>query len=277
MFPWVYEFHWSFGHILFLTIFFSIITIVFTTLARALHRTYRDFTSGHAHHVAWEATFEELPAVSRLCRHTMNGEVRDRVCENGFDCRTCVMHPTFLAQHVPQMAGLPSVDSSSGVAIPQDRYYHRGHTWVKPDRFGTVVVGVDDIGERLLGSDRTPVLPQPGTVLHVGAPAIAFTTPQGTTRVVSPVDGVVIATGKDHSDWLLRLRPLGVEFDLRHLLRGSEVHAWVMHELQRLQMTLSSDDLGARLADGGELMKDMPKASPGTDWSSVRGEMFLEP
>jgi hypothetical protein len=95
-------------------------------------------------------------------------------------------------------------------------------------------------------------------------------------RILSPVDGEVIATGGEGADWFLKVKPSDSGKDLRHLLSGREAHAWLLRELERLQGTLSGVHGGITLADGGTLVEDIP-ASVGKDCSAVWEEMFLQP
>src|SRR5208283_580206 len=149
MFPWVYEFQWTAFHLTFLGVFFSVITVILFTVGMALFRTRQDFTTHHSEKVMWDATFEDLPAIARVCRHTMTGEVRDRVCPNEFDCRLCVTHEGLLVANPPSLSsGLPirEVEQLAGFDLPLDRYYHRGHAWARPEEDGTITVGLDSLG-----------------------------------------------------------------------------------------------------------------------------------
>jgi hypothetical protein len=91
-------------------------------------------------------------------------------------------------------------------------------------------------------------------------------------RVLCPVDGVVLQTGGPEDTWYLRVQPATKPADLRHLLRGEEVRAWVGKELDRLQM---AD--GAVLADGGVLVDEFIREVPESRRDSLLGELFLEP
>ena len=69
-------------------------------------------------------------------------------------------------------------------------------------------------------------------------------------------------------------RPLA---ELRHLLSGVEVRVWGLRELERLQRALGPSELGAALADGGELVQDVGEALPRDRYDALLGEMLLEP
>ena len=163
-----------------------------------------------------------------------------------------------------------------GFDLPQDRLYHRGHTWVRPEADGTLTVGLDDLARRLVGTPERVVLPAAGERLQVNGPAAALTTRGHEVRVLSPVDGTVVEASGEGPGFTLRVDPGGTP-DLRHLLSGAEVRAWALRELERLQRALGSSALGAALADGGELVADVGEALPGDRYDALLGEMLLEP
>ena len=140
-----------------------------------------------------------------------------------------------------------------------------------------MLVGLDDIGRKVFGKPDEAVLPKPGTVVQTNGTGWLLKRKGTMVRILAPVDGQVLETGGAGEGWFLRLRPLGDRPSVAHLLRGAEVEAWFMRELERLQVRLGTKELGASLADGGELLEDLPGQYPAADWDSVWGEVFLEP
>ena len=95
-------------------------------------------------------------------------------------------------------------------------------------------------------------------------------------RILSPVEGEVVATGGTPDGWYLKIRPAHQEFT--HLLRGKEVRPWLMREMERLQLTLGRErGLAPALADGGVPVDDMPQAHPQADWDGVWGTCSWSP
>ncbi|MBI3111570.1 MAG: hypothetical protein HYZ01_08365 [Ignavibacteriales bacterium] len=280
MLPWVYEFRWDLGHIIFLGVFYSVVILIAFTLVRALIRAIRDFKNHRVDHIMWQATFEDLPTPVRACRHELSGEVANRTCPNEFDCRECRTHELFLRKNPASPGGTTPRASGEeqlfGLSFPLDRYYDRGHTWVQPDKDGTVKVGLNDLGARLIGSVENVQLPVIGSRLEVHGTAWHVTRGGADTRILSPIEGTVVEVGGPGKGWYLKVRPEGMETAVRHLLRGAEIKPWLTRELERLQFALSADGVGMSLADGGVPVEDLPKSSPKTDWDAVWGEMFLE-
>jgi hypothetical protein len=195
------------------------------------------------------------------------------VCESGFDCRHCPEHERLEGLRRAQAAGQ---SEHFGFDLPLDRLYHRGHTWVQPEADGTVTIGLDDFARRLVGTPERIELPAPGTRLEVNGPAGRLTARGNDVRVLSPVDGTVVETRGEGAGVTLRV-DLGGVADLRHLLSGDEARAWALRELERLQRALGPREVGAALADGGELVADVGAALPRDRYDALLGEMLLEP
>ncbi len=269
MLPGIDGFHWTFGHIFFVSVFLCILTAIGVVAATSFWRAGRDLRSGRAGKIRWSMEFGELPARDRACRHALTGEAPGRVCPNAFDCRECANHAKFRQSEV---GGAGNV--VFGMEYPAHRYYHRGHTWVEPQKDGTLLVGLDEIGRRTLGRPDSCVMPAAGTVVYSNGDGWRMSKDGLDVRVLSPVDGTVVETSST-DDWCLRVRPLSEKPDLRHLLRGEEVAAWVGREIERLQIAMSGSAAPA-LADGGVLVDEFIHELPPARRDAVVGEVFLE-
>jgi glycine cleavage system H protein len=274
MLPWSYGFHWTTASVIFLGAFYTVLIVILTTLASAASRSWRDMRSHRAEEIRWHADFEDLPGRDRACRHQITGEVKRRMCPNAFDCRICETHPKLLARRA---AAGPAEQEIFGMPFPVDRLYHRGHTWARPEPDGTVAIGLDELARRVLGEPERVLLPPLGARLRANGTAWRIAKGGSDVRLLSPVDGEVIATRGPGDDWYLKVRPLEQPADLRHLLCAAEVKPWIMRELERLQIALGGTATSASLADGGVLVGDLGAACPAADWDAVYGEMFLQP
>ena len=277
MFPWNYGFHFGVASYIFLGAFYTVLVVVATTILNALWRAHRDLSKGKAEDIRWHSDFHDLPAADRTCRHVLTGEFKSRECPNAFDCRGCETHAKLVALH-PRGGGGESEAEIFGMSFPLDRMYHRGHTWARPEADGTVTVGLDDLGARLLGTPDAVDLPAPGSRVQANGTAFRIHKREADVRVLSPVDGEVVETGGVDRGFFLRVKPLDGAIDMRHLLRDGEVKPWLMRELERLQLALTMEGATTpSLADGGVPVADIAAAYPKTDWDAVCGEMFLEP
>jgi Glycine cleavage H-protein len=277
MLPWNYGFHWNLAHVIFLGAFYCVLATVAATVIAAMLRSRRAVRANRVEQIGWHADFHELPPRDRICRHVLTGEFTHRQCPNAFDCRQCETHAKLIARHSPAAAEQPEEDLF-GMRFPLDRYYHRGHTWVHPETDGTVTIGLDELGSRLLGTPESVALPQAGAHLQANGTAFRARKRDADVRVLSPVDGDVVETGGADRAWYLRVRPNSAsEPAFRHLLRGAEIKPWILREMERLQLALSASAGARTLADGGIPVVDIAASYPKVNWDEVCGEMFLEP
>ena len=272
MFPGVDGFHWTVGHIIFISLFFAVALTIVATVIRALFHTAHDFRNHRALELCWKADFAELPIADRRCRHELAGRVISRTCDHQFECRTCDNYSHF--------AVLPTTGYSQdlGLDYPADRLYHRGHTWVKPEEDGTARVGIDALANHVIGTPDSVQLPKVGDELEVSQIAWRIRKNGHEIRVRAPLEGTVLSVGGE-DEWTLKIRPrvdLKDPKSLRHLLRGPEVHGWVSRELERLQLQLRPAGTQPSLADGGVLVHGLMDAVPSSDWDSVIAATFLE-
>lgn len=273
MFPGIDGFHWTLGHVLFLSLFFAVVLTILVTVASAAWRTSRDFHSHRAIDLWWRSQFAELPVSDRRCRHELAGRVLSRTCDNAFDCRHC--------EKYSQFAVLPATGNvgSLGLDYADDRYYHRGHTWVKPEEDLTVTIGLDELAARLVGTPDLVSLPEVGQGLEVNQTAWRMKKNGHEIEVRAPLEGTVVGIGGPKEGWYLKIRPrleLREPATLRHLLCGPEVHGWMSRELERLQLQLRAANTVPSLADGGVLMPDLMNAVPEADWDTVLADTFLQ-
>lgn len=268
MFPGIDGFHWSFGHVLFLTIFFVVLVTIASTVLAAILRSRRDL--GKVESLRWRAEFEELPETDRCCRHQLAGRVAHRVCPHAFECGRCPDYVRFAA--LPAQAS----EETFGLDYPAGRLYHRGHTWVEPQDDGTVTVGLDDLSMHLLGRPESVDLPAAGTYLKCNGTAWSMKKKGFEVRILCPVEGVVVECGDPQRGWYLRLQPAHSIACQRHLLFGAEVSGWLRRELERLQIQLAPGDRSPALADGGVLVSGLMDSLPGVRWDKVLADTFLE-
>jgi len=276
MFPWNYGFHFGAASYIFLGAFYTVMVVVVTTLIAALIRARRDLRTNASEDIRWHSDFHDLSSADRTCRHVLTGEFQHRECPNAFDCRQCATHVKLVECRPAPPAEVES--DIYGMSFPADRLYHRGHTWAHPEADGTVTIGLDDLGARLLGTPDEIILPETGAQLRTNGAAFRVRRREADVRILSPVDGEVVETGGVGAPFILRVKPIDGKMDLRHLLSSAEIKPWVMRELERLQLALTMEGASVpSLADGGVPVDDIAAAYPNTDWDAVCGEMFLEP
>jgi glycine cleavage system H lipoate-binding protein len=279
MLPWVSGFHWDAGHIIFLGIFYLVLIIIASSVIWALLRSHKVFKAQKHEEVLWEANFEDLPQDVRTCRHVIDGLFERRTCNNRFDCRDCETHAKLIEETAQRdVAALPKAEPQAfGLEMPLDRLYHRGHTWAKPETDGSITIGLDDMGARLIGMPDKVVLPSVGTHVKANGTGWRIKKNKINLRILSPVDGEVIETGGPDKGWYLRVKPTnGAAVNMRHLLQGAEVSPWIAHEVGRLKVALASKEADQDFVAASASGEDLFQCYPETDWDAVLGNMFLE-
>jgi hypothetical protein len=269
MFPWIDGFRWTPSNIAFLSLFFAVVLTILCTIVAAVWRTASDFRTHRATEICWRLNFAELPEAERCCRHQLAGRVPSRICDNAFDCRHC-----------PQYAELASLlertsSRNVGINFSDSLFYHRGHTWVRPEDDGTLTIGLDEFARHLIGHPDSTQLPPLGSEIESNGVGWRMMKNGHQIRVRAPMDGTVVGIGGAEDEAYLRIRP-HEPADLRHLLRGGEVTGWLSGELDRLQLQFSTPNGQYCLADGGALMPDLMDAMPTADWDTVLAATFLE-
>lgn len=272
MLPTAYEFHWDLGHLIFLGVFYGVITVVACTLALAFHNWRRDLRRRRAEQIGWHETMHDLPAERRHCRHEFTGSVAVRVCAREFDCAHCPDHASFAAEE----AASCQAPAATGLDLPANRLYHRGHTWVEPQADGTCKIGVDDLLQRCIGRPEHVVVPAVGCQLQAGGKGGVLERGDLRVRVTAPLDGEVVATGDFTDGCLYQVKPAGDPPRLDHLLSGVEAQMWMTRELEALQRRLTPRGAAPVLADGGVPMGDLMTAYPDADWDGICGDLCLD-
>ena len=83
-----------------------------------------------------------------------------------------------------------------GYNIPEDLYYDENHFWFRPEG-DQVVMGMDDFAQKLAGEVVYVQLPPDGKKVKMGKKLAKVESGKWLGKVVSPVDGEVIAVNEE--------------------------------------------------------------------------------
>lgn len=274
MFPWNYGFHWTSGSVVFLGAFYGVLVVVAATVLAALWRSRRALAGKRTEEIRWRSEFLDLPPRDRSCRHMLTGELRHRECLDTFDCRHCETHARFVPGEPAATPHAPD-EEILGMAFPLDRFYHRGHTWARPEADGTITIGLDELGRRLLGAPDRIELPRVGTRIHANGTGWRVRKGKAIIRLRAPVDGEVVDTGGPECGWTLRVKPPKGRADFRHLLVPCEIKPWLLREAERLQLALAPAGVPT-LADGGAMVPDLSAVGAEADWNTACDLLLLQ-
>lgn len=171
-----------------------------------------------------------------------------------------------------------------GFFVHPGLFYHPGHTWIMPEANGTVRVGLDDFGRRLVDGVRRVGLPERGSQLTRGKVAVQLDCGKKHADLLSPVDGVVTAINDALSEegaalerdpygkgWLFTAKVSNQAF--RGLPTGSAAMDWLRREVGRLSVFFN-EELGMTAADGGELIRKPPRMLSDDQWEHLVKAFF---
>jgi glycine cleavage system H lipoate-binding protein len=174
-----------------------------------------------------------------------------------------------------------------GYQLPEDRFYHLGHMWVRPLGADTAAVGMDDFARRLVGAAKSVVLPPVGSRFAAGQPAFRVASESGDANLIAPLTGEVLevnprldehptlATDEPYGrGWLVKVRTRDLASGLRNLLGGSLARRWTEDARERLDLQLVALS-GTVLQDGGEPVADFARHLPADDWQRLVHEFLL--
>lgn len=176
--------------------------------------------------------------------------------------------------------GLKSVE---GFLLAPGVYYHPGHSWVMPENDGTVRVGLDDFGRKLVDGIQEVGLPEKGSLIRAGKAAVRLGCGNKEADLMSPVDGVVTevnaratkgsAVERDPygKGWLFKAKALNKTYTGFPI--GPTAVEWLKAETGRLAGFLNKE-LGMTAADGGELIAKPPAMLNDEQWKILVKTFF---
>jgi len=166
--------------------------------------------------------------------------------------------------------------------VPADVALHPGHTWARMESDGTVAVGLDDLGHRMVGALDGIQLPAAGIKVEQGAAAVTLEAGGKKVGLLSPVDGEVVASNPAAREgeaygtgWLFKVRPTRWARNKAQLLSGQAARDWVEEQGRRLTMRLAPEmALAPAMHDGGAPLPGMARELDAEHWDDVAREFF---
>jgi len=234
----------------------------------------------------WVKEFKKLPAHQRKCRYMVTGEVAYKICPNAFKCGEC-SYDQMMQDRIPPVVIPITFKKVAGYDMPDNYYFHRGHSWTHMEYGGRVRVGMDDFAQRLVGSLKGITLPRVGEKIYQGSVGWTIERDARKARVLSPMDGVITAINPEveknpsqinqdpyGNGWVYMIEPLNLRKNLKDLLYGEDASAWLEDESNRLLKRIETD-IGATAADGGRPVSDIYGSLEGEEWISFVGDFLL--
>jgi len=191
---------------------------------------------------------------------------------------------------VPRAGGVPPASPASRpwFRIVDGLYFHQGHSWARVEDKQTVVIGMDDFAQKLVGEMHTINLPKLGEHIQQGKRAWDIIVESKSIPMRSPVSGRVVAINEEvmacpkmvnddpyERGWLVKVRPGGLQSDVTNLLSGKLARAWMEQTVDALRAR-SSGNLGMVLQDGGIPVLGIAKNLSRDHWHEIASEFLLD-
>lgn len=198
----------------------------------------------------------------------------------------CPFFKEIMARLTPEEVGKETLglQEVKGFLLHPGIYYHPGHTWIMPQEEGTVWIGLDDFGRRLMGGIQRVSLPREGCLVLEGEEVVQIDAGKKRAKLLSPVDGVVTAVNKTLTEegsaleldpygkgWLFTAKVADQRF-MRFPI-GDAAIEWLKQEIDRLYLFLHRE-LGVTVADGGELIPRPPAMLTEEQWETLIKAFF---
>jgi len=180
--------------------------------------------------------------------------------------------------------------------VPDNIWFHQGHTWVKPDDAepDLVLVGIDDFAQKLAGSMGFKKNPTVGTYIRQGETGWSLQAEDKSVDMLAPVSGEVVevnsallkeldkntnkvgALNRDpyNNGWILKVKPENFDRERKGLLSGALARKWMEEAVERLRSKMSPE-FGVVMQDGGVPIAGMAKNIDAEEWDLLLKEFFL--
>ena len=172
--------------------------------------------------------------------------------------------------------------------VPDGFHLHPGHAWASAVNAGSVAVGLDDFGHRLVGPISGVLAPAVGQALRKGEPAFTVVADGKRFDLLSPVDGVVAevnrrtASAPDqlHADpygegWIMKVVPRKLSENLRDLLSGEAASRFLEAAADRLMPQMQMQPATVLAQDGGAPVHGIARELDPEHWDDTVRSCFL--
>jgi len=130
--------------------------------------------------------------------------------------------------------------------FPTELYYNERHLWVQKKEDGTLIIGIDDLGQKLAGKISVITLMEEGRSIDAGKTFGVMESMKWVERLRSPVSGIIIEVNSQlmsrpqtvNEDpyglgWMVKIRATGdVDEELSRLVSGEAIKNWAIKEVR---------------------------------------------
>jgi len=172
--------------------------------------------------------------------------------------------------------------------MPAGLLYHPGHAWARLEGADTVVVGMNDFAQRLVGPIDGLRLPAPGAEIAQNQPAFAVVAGGRTIPMLAPVSGTVLEVNEAAAGapdavkqspydrgWLLKVRSPRLAASLKALMPVEVARGWMDTVWEKLGTEAAGAQLGIVYLDGGVPVDGLARSMAPEGWDAVARRYLL--
>ena len=232
--------------------------------------------------ISWQDAMRKRSGLERVCRHSLTNRIAKRACAYDYQCSGCDFDQFFEDIWSSKRGGRPvNSHNIKGFDVPENHYFHDGHTWARIESGGYLRIGLDDFALKVLGTADFFDLPLMGKTLDYGKPGWGLKRKDNSADVISPVSGVITEVNNSVREnpgisnrepygagWLFMVRVPDIKENANRLMADSDSLNWMGKEVGRLEKMVE-DVAGPLAADGGYLVNDIFGNVPELGWNNL--------
>ena len=184
-------------------------------------------------------------------------------------------------------AASPLMAKVAGFEVPEEYCFHPGHTWVVDEGRQNARVGIDAFAGNLIGKIDSIEVTDLNRWVRQGQPLCTITREGRSVEMLCPIEGVLVSVNHEvlknpnlivddpyRNGWLCQIKAPEMSTNVKNLLRGAIVPAWMQNSLARVGAMVQQMN-PALAQDGGLPVKGLLFQVDANAQQQLAKEFFL--
>ena len=181
----------------------------------------------------------------------------------------------------------PLMAKVAGFEVPEEYCFHPGHTWVVDEGRQNARVGIDAFAGNLIGKIDSIEIADLNRWVRQGQPLCTITREGRSVEMLCPIEGVLVSVNHEvlknpnlivddpyRNGWLCQIKAPEMATNVKNLLRGAIVPAWMQNSLARVGAMVQQMN-PALAQDGGLPVKGLLFQVDANAQQQLAREFFL--
>ncbi|MGA7463430.1 MAG: glycine cleavage system protein H [Candidatus Korobacteraceae bacterium] len=181
----------------------------------------------------------------------------------------------------------PLMAKVAGFEVPEEYCFHPGHTWVVDEGRQNARVGIDAFAGNLIGKIDSIEIADLNRWVRQGQPLCTITREGRSVEMLCPIEGVLVSVNHEvlknpnlivddpyRNGWLCQIKAPEMATNVKNLLRGAIVPAWMQNSLARIGAMVQQMN-PALAQDGGLPVKGLLFQVDANAQQQLAREFFL--